>query len=126
MLLPIGKLGPQALEVNRWEGILGACEIAAGSIEDGLGADKVVARLMMKGDSQLNQSLQMSAPGASTRGGPPNVFKHFVGVEKMGLIEEVNPMFEATTIGNRPCRHKSITSPVFLEIYSFPYNRRCQ
>jgi hypothetical protein len=125
--LPGSKLGTQARKVNFRKRLLGASEIATRSIKDRSRTDKIVARLMMKSDRQLNQSLEMPAPGASTSQRPPNIFKHFMGVEKMGAVKEPDALRETNTVCDRFCHQfKSDTGPVFLEKYSFPYNSRCQ
>ncbi len=42
---------------------------------------------MVKRDRDLNQSLQKLLLGSG--GGPPDVFKDFMGVEKCSLVEEL-------------------------------------
>ncbi|MFZ3340675.1 MAG: hypothetical protein WA609_01420 [Terriglobales bacterium] len=86
--LPIGKLGAQALKVNPRERVFCPNQIATCPIKDRSRSNKVLSRLMMKSDRQLNQALQMSAPNASAKQGPPNVLQHFVGVEEMRAVEE--------------------------------------
>jgi hypothetical protein len=99
--LPGSKVGTQADKVNFRKRLLCANEVATGSIKDRSRSDKVVPRLMMKSDSQLNQTLEMPAPGASTSRRSPNIFKYFVGVEKVGAIEEIDTVRETCTIGGR-------------------------
>jgi hypothetical protein len=97
--LPFSKLIAQACKVNFRKRIVGAREIATGSIKDRSRADKVVTRLVMKSDRQLNQTLQMPAAGASAGRRPPNVFQHLVGVEKMSAIEQPDAPYQVSTIG---------------------------
>jgi hypothetical protein len=124
--LPIRKLGTQALKVNQRERVFRPSQIAACPIKDRSRSNKVLARLMMKSDGQLNQALQMSAPNASTKQGSPNVLQHLVCVEEMGAVEESDATFQIVTIAARFRHSEGATESAFVEIYSFPYNSRCQ
>ena len=62
MPLPVRKHSTQARKIELRERVLGANEIAAGPVKNRSRANKVVARLMMKGDRHLNQTLKMPAP----------------------------------------------------------------
>ena len=117
VLLPVCELGTQAREIELRERLLGARQIAKTSVKDGSSTNKVFARLMMKSDRQLNQPLEVLAPGASTRRGPPNVLQHFVGVVEVSMVKELDTMGQTTTIGdrflhcemaNKPCLFRNI------------------
>ena len=88
MPLPIGKIDAQALQVEIGERIFGAAKISQSTIQNGTGAGEVVARLVMKGDGQLTQALQMPTQRAALRRFPPGVFESLMGIEKTPLVEE--------------------------------------
>lgn len=51
----------------------------------------MVARgLVMKSNRQLNHTLKMPTHGPVARQGAPDVFKDFMGIEKLGAVEQID------------------------------------
>lgn len=61
-------------------------QIAAGTLEQGAAAHEVAARMVVQGDSYLDQALQELA--FRYRGGAPDIFEDFVGFKETVLLEE--------------------------------------
>ena len=86
--MPLCKIGVQSIEVEIGERIFGAAKISQGTIQNGAGAYDVLARLVVKGNRQLTQALQVPAQRAALRRFPPSVFERLMGIEKTPLVEE--------------------------------------
>jgi len=61
MFLPLRKIGSQPVEVEIRERLISARKIPNPAVQNRAGSGNVSARFVMKGDCQLNQSLQMPA-----------------------------------------------------------------
>jgi len=59
MSLPIGKIDAQLIEVEIRKRVFSAAKISQGTVKERAGAGEVFARLVMKGNCQLNQALKM-------------------------------------------------------------------
>jgi len=101
--LPHCQLGAQAVEVEIGKRVLRAVEIPQGTIEDRARSHTIALGLMMEGDRQLDHplSVQTEEPlrWPLARQGAPYVFEHLVGVEKMGVIEQIEAAFKALVTG---------------------------
>src|SRR6266849_703119 len=94
MLLPICQISAQGIEIEAGKRAFRALEIAQGTFQNRARTNKVALGLMMKGDRQLNQTLEvqteMAGARAIARYRAPDVFENFMSVEEVGVVEQVD------------------------------------
>src|SRR5208337_1870889 len=92
-MAPTGEGLQQRLQVDSVSvrGIL--FEIAHRASQHGAHADIVLGGMMVKGDGNLNQSLEKLL--FSQRRVPPNLFQNLVSGKELGAIEELNSTQQA-------------------------------
>jgi hypothetical protein len=92
MLPPDFQLSAQPVEIEIGKRAVRAVEIAHGTLQNRARADMVASGLVMKGNRQLNHTLEvqteMPTRAAVGRHGAPDVFENFMSVEKVGAVEE--------------------------------------
>lgn len=65
-------------------------EVAGGTLHHGKGAGAISGRKMVKGDCDLNETLHRAAMWIGERHGPPKVLEHFVCLEVVPAINQVD------------------------------------
>src|SRR5713226_5985167 len=83
------QLRAQPVEIEIGERAIRAVEIAHATLQNRARADMVAFGLVMKSDRQLNQTLQVPARQAMKGCLAPDVFESFMGVEKVGAVEQI-------------------------------------
>ncbi len=99
-MLPGHKLGAQAIEIKLRKRIFRAGQIAERALQHRARANRVVARLVMKGNRQLHQPLKMPAAWLAVSRLAPNVFKHLMSVEEMSAIEQIKTASQSFSVDN--------------------------
>jgi len=87
MMLPVFQLNPELSEIEFGKGSVSALEITYSPLQNRARPRTVARRCMMKGDSQLNQSLNMLARRMVARRSAPDVFEFLMSVEETGAVE---------------------------------------
>jgi hypothetical protein len=67
-------------------------QVPASPFQQRSAADAVPRRIMMQGDSDLDQALKKLA--FWLRRGPPDILQDFVGFKEMGGVEQIQPLEE--------------------------------
>jgi hypothetical protein len=75
------------------EGCWITIEIAGRTCEEGSGSDEVASALVVEGDGSLNYRLQHPPLGAA--GFAPDVFEHFVGLEELAVVKQLDSFRQA-------------------------------
>jgi hypothetical protein len=87
MMLPVFQLNPELSEIEFGKGSFSALEITYSPFQNRARPRTVASERMMKGDSQLNQSLNMLARRMVARRSAPNVFEFLVSVKETAVVE---------------------------------------
>jgi hypothetical protein len=125
-VLPPGcQLGAQPVEIEFGERAVRAVEIAHGTLENRARAHIVAFGVVMKSDRQLNHTLEVPARRAMKGCLAPDVFEDFVGVEKVGAVEQIETSVELCLVvrnghTGQPPAITLLCQLLCLTIYVFP------
>ena len=89
MLPPGFQLSAQPVEIEIGKRAVRAADVAHGTLQNRARTHMVAFGLVMKSDCQLNHTLHVAAQGPVARQRTPDIFENFVGVEKMGSVEQI-------------------------------------
>ena len=98
MLPPDVQLSAQPIEIETGKRAVRAADVAHGTRQNRACTNMVAFGFVMKGDCQLNHTLQVPAQGLVARQRTPDIFEDFVGVEKMGSVEQIETSAEVPGI----------------------------
>lgn len=87
-----GNVVAKSEGVEAGKGGEGGLELAKSFAELALGAEAIVALVVVEADGEVDQGLQEETLGA-TRGGP-DLFEHFVALEEVAAVEQVEAAAE--------------------------------
>jgi hypothetical protein len=99
MLPPDFQLSAQPIEIEIGKRAVRSVEVANGALQNRARADMVASGLVMKGDRQLNHTLEVPAQGTMTGSLTPGVLENLVGVEKVCAVEQIKASAKAPLVG---------------------------
>ena len=120
--LPDFQLSAQPVEIEIGERAVRAADIAHGTLQNRARTHMVAFGFVMKGDCQLNHTLHVAAQGPVARQRTPDIFENFVGVEKMGSVEQIETSAEVPGIvrhghsGLGPGAHSTLPDNLHVSI----------
>ena len=92
------QLSAQPVEIEIGKRSVRAADVAHGTLQNRARTDMVAFGFVMKSDCQLNHTLHVAAQGPVARQRTPDIFENFVGVEKMGSVEQIETSAEVPGI----------------------------